>query len=250
MLPCQRETSMMCLAILRLLVQRSLYAGPPAGRDILNGKSAVKLMQLDLSYIKPDHLLYLLCSQQVQHGCFQCSKTLVGGGELGLLFSFFAGFSLRGQLLSGVQVVHLHLLFFVPCVFCFYAGHVHHFLHVLAAIGVLGKGLIVADLLHARHSIVVDGLGLVFQPAQRQVRAFHGVSVGVNDFHVCSFRLCYSAPDVHGDVGRQVVVGLVVASVKCYVSNRCGCGIFSCLRIYVAAPFIAIFKHAICGLPH
>nr|DAD86392.1 MAG TPA: hypothetical protein [Siphoviridae sp. ctZpP9] len=183
MRPCQRETSMMCLGILRLLVQSGLYAGPPAGGDILNGKSAVKLMQLDLSYIKPDHLLYLLCSQQVQHGRFQCSKTLVSGGELSLLFSLFAGFGLRGQLLSSVQVVHLYLLFFVPSVFCLYAGHVHHFLHILATVGVLGNGLVVAHLFHSLHSIVMDSSGLVFQPAQRQVRAFNGVAVGVNDFH-------------------------------------------------------------------
>nr|DAG58269.1 MAG TPA: hypothetical protein [Bacteriophage sp.] len=208
MRPCQRETSMMCLAILRLLVQRSLYAGPPAGRDILNGKSAVKLMQLDLSYIKLDHPLYLLCSQQVQHGRFQCSNTLGGGGELGLLFSFFAGFSLCGQFLSSVQVVHPHLLFFVPGVFCFHAGHVHHLLHVFAAVWVLGKGLVVADLLHARHSIVVDGLCLVFQPAQRQVGVFHRVAVDVNDFHdYMLLSLGDALPDVSGQVGRHVVVG-------------------------------------------
>nr|DAT86961.1 MAG TPA: hypothetical protein [Bacteriophage sp.] len=126
-----------------------------------------------------------------RHGFQLCLFLCFGGSGF---FGLFLGFSLRVQLFGSVQVVHLHLLFFVPCVFCFYAGHVHHFLHVLAAVWVLGNGFVVAHLFHALHSIVVDGLCLGLEVAFRQVGAFNGVAVGVNNFHGLTLLSSGNAP--------------------------------------------------------
>lgn len=45
-----------------------------------------------------------------------------------------------------------------------------------------------ADLFHARHSIVVDGLGLLLEVAQCQVGVGDFYAVAVNDFHKVSFQ--------------------------------------------------------------
>ena len=44
-----------------------------------------------------------------------------------------------------------------------------------------------ADLFHARHSIVVDGLGLLLEVAFRQVGVGDFYAVTVNNFHVAPF---------------------------------------------------------------
>nr|DAR56407.1 MAG TPA: hypothetical protein [Caudoviricetes sp.] len=193
MRPCQRDTSKMVLSaiFLRLLVQLGLYAGPPAGRHVVNGKGAVKLVELDLGYIKIDHLLALLCGicgQQIAHSGFQRGKPLFGGGKLCFLFRLFAGGGLFGQLLRRVQNVPLHFYLFVIGFLCGHTGHVHHLADVLAAVGILGDGLVVADLFHRFHGVVMDGLGLLLEVAFRQVGGFDGVAVTVNDFHKVSFQ--------------------------------------------------------------
>nr|DAR33832.1 MAG TPA: hypothetical protein [Caudoviricetes sp.] len=146
-----------------------------------------------------------------RHGFQLCLFLRFGGSGF---FCLFLGFSLCGQLFGGVQHIPLYLHLFVVGILCDHTGHIYHLADITAFFATIcviiycrgsvrqGFGLVVADLFHARHSIVVDGLGLGLEVAFRQVGGGDFYAVAVDDLHVCSFQLCHSVPDVHGVVGR------------------------------------------------
>nr|DAN94653.1 MAG TPA: hypothetical protein [Caudoviricetes sp.] len=132
-----------------------------------------------------------------RHGFQLCLFLRFGGSGF---FCLFLGFSLCGQLFGGVADVPLHRHLLIPGGLRVNTGHVHHLADITAFFATIcviidrrgsvrqGFGLVVADLFHARHSIVVDGLGLLLEVAFRQVGAFDEVAVAVNDFHKVSFQ--------------------------------------------------------------
>nr|DAX28974.1 MAG TPA: hypothetical protein [Caudoviricetes sp.] len=136
-----------------------------------------------------------------RHGFQLCLFLRFGGSGF---FCLFLGFSLCGQLFGGVQDVPLNGHFLIPGGLRVNTGHIHHLTDITAFFATIcvivncrgsvrqGLGLVVADLFHARHSIVMDGLGLLLEVAFCQVGVFDGVAVTVNDFHVCSFHAASS----------------------------------------------------------
>nr|DAU93993.1 MAG TPA: hypothetical protein [Caudoviricetes sp.] len=186
-------------------------------RYVVDGESAVKAVQLNLGHIEQNHsiLLLLLCGQQVKHSRFQSGKAFFCGGQLCLFFCFLAGLFLCSQLVGGVQHIPLHCHLFVIGILIRNSFDIHDFLYVFPPVWIFTDGLIVADLFHARHSIVMDGLGLGLEVAFRQVGGFDGAAVAVDNFHKFSFRLRHSEPDVRGVVGVEDVHRFTAASIRC-----------------------------------
>nr|DAI09546.1 MAG TPA: hypothetical protein [Caudoviricetes sp.] len=132
-----------------------------------------------------------------RHGFQLCLFLCFGGSGF---FCLFLGFSLCGQLFCGVQDVPLNRHFLIPGGLRVNAGHVHHLADITAFFATIcvivycrgsvrqGFGLVVADLFHAHHSIVVDGLGLGLEVAFCQVGVGDFYAVTVDDFHVYSFQ--------------------------------------------------------------